>query len=870
LQKVGLYDICKAIGKGNFAIVRLARHRIAKCKVAIKIVDKHRIDQENLMKVEREIRVLKTLDHPHIIKLYEIIRTEQYIYIVTEFARNGELFVVCNFSIFYYILPYNITSNLFYQISEKVLAARGKLPEAESRRYFQQVVSAIAYCHHRGIVHRDIKAENILLDKNDEVKLIGIILSISHSCGSHFMYDGTKADIWSLGVVLFIMVTGGFPFAGENVDKLKNAVVAGQLKIPFWVAPDCCDLLRKMIVVYPERRINIDCVAQHRWVVAEMSKKLRQLIREKPVDRLLPDTSSFKLDNIISYYMHRCGNWSEGQIAEEVTKKNFESPIYATYELFRTKLDEKTESNEPLEVPPQPRRGSRGSITTGKANIDDEPPAPTISARSLVLLGLSDSSDEELDKDSEKDDLSLSPAESWLCHAAQLGPVAGMEEPSTSLNRSEARRHTLVGTSELGNLFAVQQVLSVFLEKGSFAAAVLAANQAAAVAYASRVANPFLDQSPNMLLQDSLALYNKILTLPSSERRASAGNSISYTSSEMSSQLPDRAFNASYNIGGLLSLNPNRPSTSGTSAAAAAAVANSNVALQTLHPGGLGNLSFLYQQFDILCADFHLRYLKRFGHSKRNTFHSLSGSSGNSTGLTSARRGPYTRQPASHERRSSWTSVLLNLSGQQQTQLERLYKQSVGTGDQVATNIQQLQKEFKELNASFQTPVHHSSLETQQQRNCPPLISITDENDCVQMPMPISFFSRNNEKVQGQQPILNITNASEGADAGSSLHGPMKLMPPSENSVLISFLETDIVLQHLRSALDNLAIAYRETACVISSSAYVFGFLENHRICVENGEKSRIEIDVIPVPFSISQAKSRVSCFKFQMLVSLS
>lgn len=133
--------------------------------------------------------------------------------------------VVCNFSIFYYILPYNITSNLFYQISEKVLAARGKLPEAESRRYFQQVVSAIAYCHHRGIVHRDIKAENILLDKNDEVKLIGIILSISHSCGSHFVnwWAITTRTGGFISIFFFKLKWNGFSdFGFSNIQQPKT------------------------------------------------------------------------------------------------------------------------------------------------------------------------------------------------------------------------------------------------------------------------------------------------------------------------------------------------------------------------------------------------------------------------------------------------------------------------------------------------------------------------------------------------------------------------------------------------------------------------------------------------------------------------
>lgn len=148
-----------------------------------------------------------------------------------------------------------------------MLMDKGKQPEDEARRIFQQIVSAVAYCHANGIVHRDLKAENLLMDKENNIKLIGN--SYSHLRNWHFSdfgfsnyqkndsllstwcgsppyaapelllgqeYDGRMSDVWSLGVVLYILVTAGFPFPGDSVDKLKRAVLADHLKIPFWVS----------------------------------------------------------------------------------------------------------------------------------------------------------------------------------------------------------------------------------------------------------------------------------------------------------------------------------------------------------------------------------------------------------------------------------------------------------------------------------------------------------------------------------------------------------------------------------------------------------------------------------------------------------
>ncbi|KAJ4935622.1 hypothetical protein JOQ06_017153, partial [Pogonophryne albipinna] len=161
--RVGFYDIERTLGKGNFAVVKLARHRITKTEVqeqrlsarsppqttslpvAIKIIDKTQLDAVNLEKIYREVQIMKMLDHPHIIKLYQVMETKNMLYLVTEYAKNGEIF--------------------------DYLAKHGRLSELEARRKFWQILSAVEYCHNRNIVHRDLKAENLLLDGHMNIKI---------------------------------------------------------------------------------------------------------------------------------------------------------------------------------------------------------------------------------------------------------------------------------------------------------------------------------------------------------------------------------------------------------------------------------------------------------------------------------------------------------------------------------------------------------------------------------------------------------------------------------------------------------------------------------------------------------------------------
>ncbi|XP_039336484.1 serine/threonine-protein kinase SIK1 [Saimiri boliviensis] len=259
--RVGFYDIERTLGKGNFAVVKLARHRVTKTQVAIKIIDKTRLDSSNLEKIYREVQLMKLLNHPHIIKLYQVMETKDMLYIVTEFAKNGEMF--------------------------DYLTSNGHLSENEARKKFGQILSAVEYCHDHHIVHRDLKTENLLLDGNMDIKLADFGFGnfyksgepLSTWCGSPPYaapevfegkeYEGPQLDIWSLGVVLYVLVCGSLPFDGPNLPTLRQRVLEGRFRIPFFMSQDCESLIRRMLVVDPARRITIAQIRQHRWMRAE-------------------------------------------------------------------------------------------------------------------------------------------------------------------------------------------------------------------------------------------------------------------------------------------------------------------------------------------------------------------------------------------------------------------------------------------------------------------------------------------------------------------------------------------------------------------------------------------------------------------------
>ena len=250
------------LGEGAFGSVRLGINKQTGEKVAIKILEKSKLSQyENKIKLAREIEILKKLKHPNIIQLYSVIETERQFLLIMEYIKGKELYQ--------YIL------------------LKKKISEEEACLYFQQIISGIEYLHKIKITHRDIKAENILIEQNtNTIKIIDFGLSntyddkeegmLSTACGSPSyaapemlegkLYKGGKVDIWSAGVVLFAMICGYLPFDDEDNSELYKKIINGKYSIPSHVSRQGRDLLYGLLNTNPRKRINISQIKKHSWI----------------------------------------------------------------------------------------------------------------------------------------------------------------------------------------------------------------------------------------------------------------------------------------------------------------------------------------------------------------------------------------------------------------------------------------------------------------------------------------------------------------------------------------------------------------------------------------------------------------------------
>ncbi|XP_693123.4 serine/threonine-protein kinase BRSK1 isoform X3 [Danio rerio] len=259
-QYVGPYRLEKTLGKGQTGLVKLGIHCITSQKVAIKIVNREKLSESVLMKVEREIAILKLIEHPHVLKLHDVYENNKYLYLVLEHVSGGELF--------------------------DYLVKKGRLTPKEARKFFRQIISALDFCHSHSICHRDLKPENLLLDERNNIRIADFGMAslqvgdslLETSCGSpHYAcpevirgekYDGRRADVWSCGVILFALLVGALPFDHDNLRQLLEKVKSGVFHMPHFIPPDCQALLRGMIEVNPEKRLTLEAIQKHAWYQA--------------------------------------------------------------------------------------------------------------------------------------------------------------------------------------------------------------------------------------------------------------------------------------------------------------------------------------------------------------------------------------------------------------------------------------------------------------------------------------------------------------------------------------------------------------------------------------------------------------------------
>ncbi|XP_052469536.1 MAP/microtubule affinity-regulating kinase 3 isoform X3 [Carassius gibelio] len=331
---IGNYRLLKTIGKGNFAKVKLARHILTGSEVAIKIIDKTQLNPTSLQKLSREVTIMKNLNHPNIVKLFEVIETEKTLFLVMEYASGGEVF--------------------------DYLVAHGRMKEKEARAKFRQIVSAVQYCHQKHIVHRDLKAENLLLDADMNIKIADFGFSnefmvgnkLDTFCGSPpyaapelfqgKKYDGPEVDVWSLGVILYTLVSGSLPFDGQNLKELRERVLRGKYRIPFYMSTDCENLLKRFLVLNPAKRGTLEQIMKERWINAGFDDDELKPFLEPEAD--ISDQK--RIDVIVGM------GFSREKIQESLSKMNYDE-ITAVYLLLGRKTNEdvsESSSNSNLSV----------------------------------------------------------------------------------------------------------------------------------------------------------------------------------------------------------------------------------------------------------------------------------------------------------------------------------------------------------------------------------------------------------------------------------------------------------------------------------------------------------------------------------------
>nr|XP_020642210.1 serine/threonine-protein kinase MARK1 isoform X4 [Pogona vitticeps] len=318
---IGNYRLLKTIGKGNFAKVKLARHVLTGREVAVKIIDKTQLNPTSLQKLFREVRIMKILNHPNIVKLFEVIETEKTLYLVMEYASGGEVF--------------------------DYLVAHGRMKEKEARAKFRQIVSAVQYCHQKCIVHRDLKAENLLLDGDMNIKIADFGFSNEFTIGNKLdtfcgsppyaapelfqgkKYDGPEVDVWSLGVILYTLVSGSLPFDGQNLKELRERVLRGKYRIPFYMSTDCENLLKKLLVLNPIKRGSLEQIMKDRWMnVGHEEEEL------KPYSEPEPDISDTKRIDIMVAM-----GFARDEIHDSLVNQKYDE-VMATYLLLGRKPPE--------------------------------------------------------------------------------------------------------------------------------------------------------------------------------------------------------------------------------------------------------------------------------------------------------------------------------------------------------------------------------------------------------------------------------------------------------------------------------------------------------------------------------------------------
>nr|XP_006820498.1 PREDICTED: SNF-related serine/threonine-protein kinase-like [Saccoglossus kowalevskii] len=308
----GNYDLEETLGRGHFAIVKLARHVFSGEKVAVKVIDKTKLDEVSQAHLFQEVRCMKLVQHPNVVRLYEVIETHTKLYLILELGDGGDMY-------------------------DYIMRHECGLDEDTARTYFRQIVRAISYCHKLHVVHRDLKPENVIFfEKQKVVKLTDFGFSnlflpgekLETSCGSLAYsapeillgdsYDAPAVDVWSLGVLLFMLVSGSPPFNEANDSETLTMIMDCKYILPDYLSDTCKNLIRSMLIRDASRRATLDDIENHSWVNygesvtvnnipfiqrEDITDADREYIIKKMVEGNIADTVSILKNFILTFAM---------------------------------------------------------------------------------------------------------------------------------------------------------------------------------------------------------------------------------------------------------------------------------------------------------------------------------------------------------------------------------------------------------------------------------------------------------------------------------------------------------------------------------------------------------------------------------------
>ena len=290
-RSIGGYTFKGGIGHGAFSVVKIVYNEELNQNFACKIIAKEWLStKKRCERFESEIRIQQQLNHPNIVKIYDLLSDETNYYIILEYCPGGELF--------------------------KLIVQRKRLLEVEAQPIIYQVLDALEYIHKLGVCHRDIKPENILLDENYCVKLSDFGLSkfisqgsslVSTPCGSPCYaspeclsgqdYDGVASDMWSTGVLLYATVCGQLPWTNPNHTELFRQIKAADFTIPNYITNECRDLIFKLMNPDSSKRITATEAKEHEWF-----KNMQNIVHAAPNHSKKEDLSIRKVDEFFQKY----------------------------------------------------------------------------------------------------------------------------------------------------------------------------------------------------------------------------------------------------------------------------------------------------------------------------------------------------------------------------------------------------------------------------------------------------------------------------------------------------------------------------------------------------------------------------------------